>query len=78
MTIDDRIKNTMSAILGVPVSQITEDSSPDNLPQWDSINAINLCLGIEEEFETQLTDSEIAEMKTFALIKQTLISKGVE
>ena len=71
----ERIKKVMSAVFEIPVEQITEDSSPDNIGSWDSLKHMNLVVALEEEFEVEFTDDEILEMMNYALIKSILMEK---
>ena len=71
----ERIKKVMSAVFEIPVEQITEDSSPDNIGSWDSLKHMNLVVALEEEFEVEFTDDEILEMMNYALIKSILMGK---
>ena len=48
---EDVLKQVMATILKVDVSKIGNDSSMDNVPNWDSLHHINLVLALEEEFK---------------------------
>lgn len=73
--IKDRIKNVMSAVLEIPSDLINNDSSPDNIESWDSLNHMNLILALEEEFEMEFIDDEILEMMNYVLIESIIIRK---
>ncbi|MGD9685443.1 MAG: acyl carrier protein [Desulfobacter sp.] len=70
--IDDRIKKTMSAILGVPVVEINNESSPTSIDKWDSLRHMNLIIGLEEEFGVCFSDTSIPEMVSYKLIKNEI------
>ena len=72
-----RIKNVMAGVFGVPVEQISEDSSPDTIEKWDSLHHMNLIIALEEDFTLQFSDDEIAELLNFAMI-QILIQEKVQ
>jgi acyl carrier protein len=72
-----RVAKVFSEVLGVAADTITDDTSPDNTPQWDSMAAMNLVVAIEDEFDVRLTTAEIVSMRTVAIIKKVLTSKGV-
>ena len=38
----DRLYQIMSEIFDIPVNQINEDTSPDTLHSWDSVNHVSL------------------------------------
>ena len=67
--ITDRIKSTMSIVFGVTLEDITEESSADNIENWDSLRHLNLILGLEEEFEVSIPDEEVGNLVNFKLIE---------
>ena len=58
----------MSVVFEMPIDQIKDDSSPDNIGTWDSLKHINLALALEEEFDIEFTDEEIIELVNMKLI----------
>ena len=44
----------MSNVLNIDSDTIKNDSSPDNIKDWDSIKHMNLIFALEEEFLTTL------------------------
>jgi len=77
MTIKDRVIKVVSMTLQVPASSINEASSPDNIEQWDSMQHMNLILGLEEEFSVQFTDQQVIDLLNVELIVMTLVELGV-
>ena len=75
--ISGRVEKIFADILGIPVDLIKETSSPENLPKWDSATAIDLVLAIEDEFRVRLSTKEIMTMRSIALVKKVLATKGV-
>lgn len=73
--IDVKLKNIMSAVFEVSVDKINDESSPDSIENWDSLNLMNLVVSIEEEFNIQFDDDEIADMLNFKLIKEIVSLK---
>jgi acyl carrier protein len=72
-----RVSKVFSEVLGVAADTITDDTSPDNTPQWDSMAAMNLVVAIEDEFDVRLSTAEIVSMRNVAIVKKVLASKGV-
>jgi acyl carrier protein len=68
-TIKDRIKDTMSIVFEIPVEDINDESSADNIASWDSLRHLNLILGLEEEFDISLPDEEVGNLVNFKLIE---------
>ena len=73
----DRVNLVFSEVLRVPVEDLKDDSSPENIPRWDSLAAVNLILAIEEEFGVKLNTREIGSMRSIAAVRGVLRAKGV-
>lgn len=68
----ERVRKIVSQVMGIPVEQINEESSPDTIEGWDSLKHINLILSLEEEFKVQFKDEQIVEMLSVGLIVAVL------
>ena len=60
----DQVRAMASDLFGVRAEQITAESSPQTLENWDSIQHLNLVLALEEKFGLQLSPEEIEQMKS--------------
>ncbi len=58
----ERVIRIVSKVMGIPVDEITEQSSSQTAPTWDSLNHMNLIMALEEEFEVQFSDDQIMRM----------------
>lgn len=72
---DNHIKNVMSAVFEIPIDEIDDDSSPDNVGSWDSLKHMNLVVALEEEFDIEFIDDEIVEMMNLSQIKSIVMEK---
>lgn len=63
--------------LKVPADSLDENSSPDTVPQWDSLAAMDLVTAIEERFQIKLSTREIMSMRTLGIARGVLKRKGV-
>ena len=72
---DNHIKNVMSAVFEIPIDEIDDDSSPDNVGSWDSLKHMNLVVSLEEEFNIEFTDDEIVKMMNLSQIKSIVLEK---
>ena len=73
----EKVLKVVSQIMNVPVKELSEDSSPDTIERWDSLQHMNLVLALEQEFNVSFTDQQIIEMMNVALICETLKEKGI-
>ena len=71
------LKNTVAGVLGVSPDDINDDSSMDNLHEWDSVKHLNLVLAIEEVFGVSMTEEQSLEMLSFPLIKLVLSEHNI-
>ena len=72
---EGRIKKVMSDVFNIDVSLINNESSPDNIENWDSLKHMNLIVALEEEFEIEFDDEEIVDSMNYTLIVIILKSK---
>jgi acyl carrier protein len=72
---ENRIKNVMSAVFEISVEEINDQTSSESIDSWDSLNLMNLIVSLEEEFDIQFDDQEIAEMLNFKLICEIIYQK---
>lgn len=66
------VKEVLSAIIDVPVGQILDGASMDDLESWDSLAQMNLVIALEEEFEITIPDEEVGTMLSLPLIMSLL------
>ena len=64
----EQVRNVASDIFGIPANQVTAESSPETIDNWDSMQHLNLVLAIEEKFGVQLDPEDIEEMKNIGAV----------
>lgn len=64
MNVEEQVKSVVSRILNIPADQVTLDSSPSTLPNWDSMRHIELILALEQEFGVQFPAIALTEQTT--------------
>ena len=72
---ESRIKKVMGDVFNIGVDSINNDSSTDNIENWDSLKHMNLIVALEEEFEVEFDDEEIVDSMNYALILNILSNK---
>jgi acyl carrier protein len=73
----DRLVPVFALVLKVPADRVSDETSPDNTPSWDSLAAMELVSQIEETFGVQLSTREIMKMRSLGKAREMLRSKGV-
>jgi acyl carrier protein len=71
------VSKVFSDVLGVPIESISDETSPENTPQWDSLQAMNLVVALEAAFDVRLSTKEIISMRTVGLVRKVLCNKGI-
>ena len=74
---EERLKEIMAQVFDVPNESINNDSSPDTIENWDSVNHMNLVLALEQAFSISFEPDEIIEMMNFELILVIFKDKGI-
>jgi acyl carrier protein len=71
----ERVRGIAADVLQVSASQITPQSSPDTIGNWDSVHHLNLILALEQEFDTQFDPEEIDKMTSIERILEVVGGK---
>ena len=72
-----RIFKVMSNVLEIEFQHLDENSSTDNIENWDSIRHLNLILALEEEFEIMIPDDQVGNLVNFKLI-QIIVNEQIK
>jgi acyl carrier protein len=64
-------------VFQVPLDEVQAESSPDTIPNWDSLQHLNLVLAIEQEFNVQFSPEEIEQLLSVELVAALLEEKRV-
>lgn len=67
----------ISNVLGITVSEINDDSGPENTEGWTSFKGLVLIDSLEKNFNVKFTLDEIYDVKTVLDIKKHLRNHGV-
>ena len=73
---EDKIRALFAIILRIKPEEIFDESSPQTLNNWDSLNHLNLIASFEDEFSIDIEPEEISDMMTnFGCFKSTICKK---
>lgn len=75
---NNRLYKTIAEVLGVPTDSINEESSPETIPAWDSLNHLNIVMALEFEFGISMEVEDVLEMHNVGLARATLRKYGVD
>ncbi len=78
MNNEQKLKQIIASVFKIDVSTVDNDTSPDTVENWDSLNHLNLVLALEEGFDVSFTEEQTVEILNYELIKISLGELGVE
>jgi acyl carrier protein len=71
------LKELLAKVLDIEKESINDNSSPENIPSWDSFNALMIVSELEDNFNVKFTINEVVAVKKFTDIKDALKRHGV-
>ena len=72
---ENKLKEIMAVVFEVLPEEITNETSADNLDNWDSIRHLNLVVSLEEEFDIEFDDEEIINLLNYEIVKLCVSEK---
>lgn len=72
-----KVEALLADVLQIPAEQINDDLAMKDLDAWDSLKHMELIVGLEQQFDVQLTFDEIVAMQSVSEIKRVLGERGV-
>ena len=73
-----KLKRILAKILQVEADDINDESSPDNVENWDSFNALVLVSELEREYQVKFTMQEIRSVTCVKDIRGCLEKHGIQ
>jgi acyl carrier protein len=67
--IEELIRQTL--MLSVD-TQINDQTTPQDIPAWDSLGHINIITAIEEKYDIEITPEQIAKLESVAHFKELI------
>lgn len=64
----DRVIAVIAAVLKLPPSALNDQSSPDDIAAWDSLQHLQIILALEEEFGLQFPADDIDHLQTVGML----------
>ena len=70
-----KLREILASAIDIDSDELTDVSSPDNTPEWDSFAHMTMVAAIEEEFKITLTLDEVKSMLTLLKIQEVISKK---
>lgn len=71
---DSAVREVAAEILGVAASSLTDESSPETIDQWDSLNHLQLITAIEQRFDLTLPMAAVMEIQDMGSLSRIVQS----
>lgn len=76
--IDGRVNRLFSEEFHVPIGEVTDNLTMEEINAWDSLRHMELIVTIEQSFAIDLSFEEIVSMRSVGEIKRVLRQKNSE
>jgi len=73
-----RLKQILAKILEIDEDKINDETSPDNVDNWDSFNGLMIVSELESRFNVKFTMDQVVAVKCVKDIKEALRKQGVQ
>jgi acyl carrier protein len=74
----NKLKQILAKVLEIDPATITDETSPQNTPNWDSFNGLLLVTELEKRFGVKFSIDEVVAVKNVADIKRALEKHGIK
>lgn len=72
-----RLKEIISILLEIEITKVSQETGPETVEQWDSLNHINICTAVNQEFGVSMTTEEMNGIRNVADLAKLLGAKGI-
>ena len=69
MISEERLRQTIGAVLELDPACVGSGTSTDTVPSWDSLKHMRLIIALEEAFDVTIPDDEVITMTSYPIIK---------
>jgi acyl carrier protein len=71
----NKVKQIISKVIGVNISQLSDDIGPGDLPEWDSLGHQGILSAIETNYGFVLSIDEVLDIETMEDLVRTIQQK---
>jgi acyl carrier protein len=72
----ERVEDVFRDVFADPGISLTDDTTADDIPQWDSLQHVVLLFNLEQAFGVQFAGSEVEQLRNVGDLKRLLAEKG--
>lgn len=74
----EKLIEIVTTLLEIEDGSVTDETSPETVDQWDSLNHVNMCMAVCEEFGVSMTTEDMASIRRVGDIVELLKARGVD
>lgn len=75
---EHKLRAVFSAALGIPPSEINNETAYDKSKGWDSLAHMSLISALDSEFDIMLDTDDVVELSSYGKSKEILRKYGVQ
>lgn len=72
----EKFREIVSGIFKIPLQEVRDDLTPQNIPDWDSMNYLMLIAELEKYFQIRFTVDEVSNAKCLGDIHKVVKERG--
>ncbi len=72
----EEIRRTVAEVFFVDAEQVTNESTPESIPAWDSIGHLNLMLALEQRFGLTFAPEQFPQLNSIQAIASAVSAKS--
>ena len=74
----ETLEEVISSVLGVSPQSLSDNSSTENVQEWDSLRQLSILLALESTYGITITADQALDMNSVSAIKALLAEHGVD
>ena len=71
------LEEVIGSVLGVSPQSLSDDSSIENVQEWDSLRQLSILLALESAYGITITADQALDMNSIAAIRALLTEHGL-
>ena len=71
----DKLRDILAEAIELEPNDISDESSPDNTPEWDSFAHMNMVAEVEKAYNIKFTLEEVIEMQSVPKMMEVVSRK---
>ena len=72
-----KLAEIIAILLEIDSADVSQETSPENVAQWDSLNHLNICTAVSQEFSITIETEEMTSIRNVGDFVKLLTSKGI-